>query len=316
MAVVGIGGQFTRQWVIHTDALAVEANEDVARMVGTEGRDRRVVRLRHMDELLALLAEQSPVGSAHIDTARHVGADAVVLRAVRVVHILFGMLAVIAIDTVLSDYPQPAGIVLGHAAYLTSSLQLDGHLTGSQVLHQQQPVGRGASHQFTILPLQQAVHIAVNVLALLVQFLYIAELHTVVGLQTGVGTEVQSSVGCLCHTQHMVASHSCGILLSPLESLELVAVVLHDAVARHRPQEPVPVDIQLVDEQPRPQMVYIEELTRLRPCCLCSKGEEHRHANQQPSHHFSSPITTPHGSMVMFWPLARDCLSSSDWLAG
>ena len=105
MAVVGIGGQFTRQRVIHTDAFAVEAHKDVARMVGIEGWDRRIARLLHMDELLALLAEQSSVGRAHIDTARHVGADAVVLCTVRVVHILFGMLAVIAVNTVLCGDP-------------------------------------------------------------------------------------------------------------------------------------------------------------------------------------------------------------------
>ena len=141
-------------------------------------------------------------------------------------------------------------------------------------------------------------------------------MHTVVGLQTGVGTKVEPSAGGLCHTKYMIIAQSCGILLSPLERLELVAVVLHNTVARHHPQEPVPVDIQLVDEQPRPQVVYIEELTRLPPCPLYDKGQEHRHAYQQPFRHFSSPITTPHGSMVMFWPLARDCLSSSDWLAG
>ena len=130
MAVVGISGQFARQRIIHADAPAVEAHEDVARMVGIEGRDRRVARLCHMDELLALLAEQSSVGSAHIDTARHVGADGVVLRAVRIVHILFHVLPVVAIDTVLCDYPQPAIVVLGHSAYLASPLQPDVHLTG------------------------------------------------------------------------------------------------------------------------------------------------------------------------------------------
>ena len=106
-------------------------------MISIKGRYRNVARFLHVDKLFTLLAEESSVGRSHINVTRHVGAYAVELHAVAIVHVLLDTLAVVTEHTIFCDNPKSAGIVLRHTTDFPASRQFYVHLAGSAiVLHQ------------------------------------------------------------------------------------------------------------------------------------------------------------------------------------
>ena len=203
-AEVGVGGELTVARIENGDALAVVADEYPAVAVTIECRHSVRPRTFDMNELLALLHVYTRVGRAHVDGA--IGVLAETVQVVAFLEVLADGLSVVAHQSeAVGGYPQALLAVLNHRAHGVQLCQRPSYLLGVLAvteLHHSQ--SRCACQHVAVTALEEALGIAVVIVALGILHRHVVKLAAVPGLEGTVHAEVEQPTAVLHHAVHII----------------------------------------------------------------------------------------------------------------
>ena len=190
-----------------------------------------------MHEVITTLAEDTGIGSAHVDDALRVFTEAVEYQVIAVREIMLNTLTVITDNTsTVSHEPETPLLVLNHGVDGMESGKRATELGGMRLVGELQHTESGcAGEYFSVLTLQEAIGITITFLPLKVSHRHIVEHPAVPGLQGTVHTEIEQTVTILHDGIYIVTGKRLVTGILPTDDTELITIVTVDTVTGGRP---------------------------------------------------------------------------------